>query len=40
VDLIIDGGACGVEPTTVVDMTAEPPQVLRRGRGDTSLFDA
>jgi tRNA threonylcarbamoyl adenosine modification protein (Sua5/YciO/YrdC/YwlC family) len=40
VDLIIDGGACGDEPTTVVDMTAEPPQVLRRGRGDTSLFDA
>jgi tRNA threonylcarbamoyl adenosine modification protein (Sua5/YciO/YrdC/YwlC family) len=40
VDLIIDGGHCGVEPTTVVDMTSEPPAVLRRGRGDSSLFDA
>jgi tRNA threonylcarbamoyl adenosine modification protein (Sua5/YciO/YrdC/YwlC family) len=39
VDLIIDGGSCGTEPTTVVDMTSEPPAVLRRGRGDTSLFD-
>lgn len=40
VDVIIDGGSCGVEPTTVVDMTVEPPKVSRRGRGDTSLFDA
>lgn len=39
VDLIIDGGACGTEPTTVVDMTSEPPTVLRHGRGDTALFD-
>jgi tRNA threonylcarbamoyl adenosine modification protein (Sua5/YciO/YrdC/YwlC family) len=39
VDLIIDGGSCGTEPTTVVDMTSEPPAVLRHGRGDTSLFD-
>ena len=40
VDLIIDGGHCGIEPTTVVDMTAEPPAVLRRGRGDSTLFEA
>jgi tRNA threonylcarbamoyl adenosine modification protein (Sua5/YciO/YrdC/YwlC family) len=40
VDLIIDGGSCGVEPTTVLDMTSDPPAVLRRGRGDTKLFDA
>lgn len=39
VDLIIDGGFCGLEPTTVVDMTAEPPQVLRVGKGDPSIFD-
>jgi tRNA A37 threonylcarbamoyladenosine synthetase subunit TsaC/SUA5/YrdC len=39
VDLIIDGGACGIEPTTVVDMTSEPPVVLRHGRGETALFD-
>jgi tRNA threonylcarbamoyl adenosine modification protein (Sua5/YciO/YrdC/YwlC family) len=39
VDLIIDGGSCGTEPTTVVDMTREPPLVARSGKGDTSLFD-
>ena len=39
VDLIIDGGACGIEPTTVVDMTSEPPVLLRHGRGETALFD-
>lgn len=33
VDLLIDGGSCGVEPTTVVDMTAEVPRVLRVGLG-------
>ena len=38
VDLIIDGGYCGLEPTTVVDMTAEPPQVLRVGKGDPAVF--
>lgn len=37
-DLVIDGGACGVEPTTVVDMTCDPPQVVRAGLGDTALF--
>jgi len=40
VDLIIDGGPCGTEPTTVVDMTKEPPVVVRAGKGDTRLFDA
>lgn len=38
VDLVIDGGFCGLEPTTVVDMIAEPPQVVRVGKGDPSLF--
>jgi tRNA A37 threonylcarbamoyladenosine synthetase subunit TsaC/SUA5/YrdC len=38
VDLIIDGGYCGLDPTTVVDMTAEPPQVLRVGKGDPAVF--
>lgn len=37
-DLIIDAGACGVEPTTVVDLTEQPPQVLRRGRGDVGAL--
>jgi tRNA threonylcarbamoyl adenosine modification protein (Sua5/YciO/YrdC/YwlC family) len=38
VDLIIDGGPCGFEPTTVVVMTEEVPQVVRTGKGDASLF--
>ena len=32
-DLVIDGGSCGVLPTTVIDLTTDVPQVLRRGRG-------
>jgi len=34
VDLIIDGGPCGFEATTVVDITGEEPVVTRRGKGD------
>jgi tRNA threonylcarbamoyl adenosine modification protein (Sua5/YciO/YrdC/YwlC family) len=33
VDVIVDGGNCGVEPTTVVDLTAETPDILRQGLG-------
>ncbi len=40
VDLIVDGGFCGLDPTTVVDMTADPPQVVRVGKGDASLFES
>jgi len=32
-DAIVDGGSCGVTPTTVVDLTTTPPQVVRAGRG-------
>lgn len=39
VDLVIDGDFCGLEPTTVVDMTADPPAVQRQGKGDASLFE-
>lgn len=31
---VVDGGACPFEPTTVIDLTTEAPQVVRRGRGD------
>jgi tRNA threonylcarbamoyl adenosine modification protein (Sua5/YciO/YrdC/YwlC family) len=34
VDAVVDGGYCGHEPTTVVDMTDSSPQVLRHGQGD------
>lgn len=33
VDLVIDGGFCGHEPTTVVDLMEDRPQVLREGKG-------
>ena len=39
VELIIDGGYCGFEPTTVVDMTGDSPDVVRLGKGDASLFE-
>jgi tRNA threonylcarbamoyl adenosine modification protein (Sua5/YciO/YrdC/YwlC family) len=37
-DLIVDSGSCGVEPTTVIDLTGEEPLVLRRGRGPLGIF--
>ncbi len=33
VDLIIDGGHCGIEPTTVIRMTDGAPEVRRQGKG-------
>lgn len=39
VDLIIDGGYCGYEPTSVVDLHLDPPVVRRVGKGDVSLFE-
>ncbi len=39
VDLIIDGGFCGLEPTTMVDLSGEVALVARRGKGDPSLFE-
>jgi len=34
VDLVIDGGHCGTEPTTVIDLIEGNPEVLRQGKGD------
>ena len=36
VDVLIDGGHCGLEPTTVVDMTGPVPEITRQGMGDFS----
>jgi tRNA threonylcarbamoyl adenosine modification protein (Sua5/YciO/YrdC/YwlC family) len=33
VDAVLDGGHCGTEPTTVVDLTVTPPVILRQGKG-------
>ena len=40
VDLVIDGGPCGMEPSTVVDLYDGVPEILRRGAGDASVFEA
>jgi len=40
VDLILDAGACGIEPTTVVNLTGPVPEIIRMGKGDASLFGA
>jgi tRNA threonylcarbamoyl adenosine modification protein (Sua5/YciO/YrdC/YwlC family) len=34
IDAILDGGDCGIEPTTVVDLSVTPPVIVRTGRGD------
>ena len=39
IDLFIDGGACGIVPTTVVDLMDDVPRVVRHGRGDASAFE-
>jgi tRNA threonylcarbamoyl adenosine modification protein (Sua5/YciO/YrdC/YwlC family) len=38
VGAVIDAGACSLEPTTVIDMSGESPEVLRRGQGDPALL--
>jgi tRNA threonylcarbamoyl adenosine modification protein (Sua5/YciO/YrdC/YwlC family) len=37
-ELIIDGGACCMEPTTVIDLTGPEAVLVRQGRGDASAF--
>lgn len=39
VDLIIDGGYCGMEATSVINMTGEVPEVVRAGMGDVTVFE-
>ncbi|MFT3850536.1 MAG: L-threonylcarbamoyladenylate synthase [Propionivibrio sp.] len=38
VELILDGGYCGTEPTTVIDLTNWPPELVRAGRGSLEPF--
>ena len=38
VDLVIDGGYCGIEPTTVVDLVSGEPEILRYGLGNVDLL--
>lgn len=39
VDLIIDGGYCGMEATSVINLIEEVPEIIRQGAGDISDFD-
>ena len=36
--LVVDAGSCGMEPSTVIDLTAETPLVLRKGKGSLAPF--
>lgn len=38
IDLMIDGGSCGYQPTTVIDLTGDSPIVMREGKGDPTPF--
>jgi tRNA threonylcarbamoyl adenosine modification protein (Sua5/YciO/YrdC/YwlC family) len=38
-DLVIDGGFCGFEPTSVIDLSGDEVQILRRGKGDLTTFE-
>ena len=40
IDLVIDAGPCGIEPTTVVDLTGDSPVITRVGKGSTAPFGA
>ncbi len=39
VDLVIDGGYCGIEPTTVVDLISGHPEIVRHGKGDIDWLE-
>jgi tRNA threonylcarbamoyl adenosine modification protein (Sua5/YciO/YrdC/YwlC family) len=36
--LVLDGGAGGLVPTSVIDLTTSPPQIVREGAGDVDEF--
>ena len=40
VDLVIDGGDCGLEPTTVLDLTGDAPELIRQGKGEVDWLFA
>ena len=39
VDIVIDAGACGIEPTTVLDLSTGAMEVIRYGKGDIRSFE-
>jgi tRNA A37 threonylcarbamoyladenosine synthetase subunit TsaC/SUA5/YrdC len=38
IDLILDAGNCGLEPSTVVDLSGDSPHLVRAGKGDPRPF--
>ena len=38
IELIIDGGACSMAPTTVIDLSGPGAELVRQGRGDAAMF--
>ena len=38
-DAVLDSGDCGTEPTTVIDLTGDEVDIIRRGSGDPELFE-
>ena len=38
IELVIDGGACSMEPTTVIDLSGAGAELVRQGRGDAAMF--
>jgi tRNA threonylcarbamoyl adenosine modification protein (Sua5/YciO/YrdC/YwlC family) len=40
VDMVLDGGNCGLEPTSVIDLSGDHAEVVREGRGDVGPFVA
>lgn len=38
-DAVIDSGDCGTEPTTVIDLSQDEPEIVRVGTGDPSRFE-
>jgi tRNA threonylcarbamoyl adenosine modification protein (Sua5/YciO/YrdC/YwlC family) len=39
VDVVIDGGPIGLEPTSVIDLSGASPVIVRRGKGDVAAFE-
>lgn len=38
VEIVLDAGPCGFEPSTVIDLTEEPPRVIRHGKGNIDFL--
>lgn len=38
IELVLDAGVCGIEPTTVIDLSGKVPELVRAGRGPLAPF--